>query len=60
MHTESATQFLLLGDAARALGVTAPQLRRAASRARSGVDVRALYELDEWARIARAGGLVTA
>lgn len=56
----AATQFLLLADAAAALGVTATALRRAASRSRAGVDAGALYELDEWARIARSGGLVLA
>ncbi|QWY79869.1 hypothetical protein SEA_ABIGAIL_46 [Microbacterium phage Abigail] len=48
--------FFLLGDAAKALGITAGDLRKAASRAK--LDTRALYELTEWAAAARKSNLI--
>lgn len=48
--------FFLLGDAAKSLGITAGNLRKAASRAK--LDTRALYELTEWAAAARKSNLI--
>ncbi|QWS69697.1 hypothetical protein SEA_WILLIAMSTRONG_30 [Microbacterium phage WilliamStrong] len=52
----TSTQFLLLGDAARELGIKATALRKAA-RARR-VDTGALYELVEWTRVAASANLI--
>lgn len=49
-------QFFLLGDAARELGIKATTLRKAASACR--VDTGALYEMDEWVRVAKSANLI--
>jgi len=56
MNTAAADQFLLLADAAQALGVTAGELRKAA-RARR-VDTGAAYDLAEWTRVAQSAHLI--
>lgn len=55
MNTASAAEFLYISEAAKALGLPSASLRKAAPR---GMDLRAEYELAEWERIARAGGLI--
>ena len=57
MNTAAATateQFLFVSDAAKALGVSGPALRKAAR----GWDLRAEYELADWTRLAQARGLI--
>jgi hypothetical protein len=56
LDMNSNENFLLLGDAAKVLGISAGSLRKAASRAK--LDTRALYELTEWASAARKSNLI--
>ena len=56
MSTAAATaeQFLFVSDAAKALGISGPALRKAAR----GWDLRAEYELAEWTRLAQSAHLI--